>query len=492
MPASEEITALQRALRLAEARFHAVVTRSADGVMVLTQEGVIAFVNPAAETSLGRSQPELLGQCFGIPLVPGESSEINIKGGDDRFRTAELRVAETTWQDQPAYLVTLRDITALKEKSEQAREEVRRRDAFIAMLSHELRTPLAAIANAIQLIRKAADRPHLHSRAEEVLERQCRQMTRLIEDLLDISRISQGKIQLQSKRLHLQEEIRQALAAIDALIQTHCHNLQVEMPAEPIFLLGDAARLHQILINLLSNACKYTEDNGRLQLHVQRAGREAVIRIRDNGFGIEPELLARIFEPFVQADQPLARSQGGLGIGLALVRRLVHLHGGQVSAHSAGVGQGSEFLVRLPLLDETADGPSSAEQEPPSEAHPLRLRVLVVEDCQDACHMLHLLLEQEGFEVSSTSDGQQSMELLRHKLPDVAVIDIGLPKLDGYQIAECIRHLPRGEHVFLIALTGYGRPEDRQRALAAGFDVHLVKPLRFEDLMKLLVEREHS
>lgn len=378
--------------------------------------------------------------------------------------------------------------SGLSPGEEALREAIRRRDEFLATLSHELRNPLAAISNAAVVLRKQGVHPETLLQAREIIERQCRQMTRLLEDLLDMSRVAQGKMQLQPQCHAIQTIVGEAVDAIGALMREHELHLEVSVPREPIYVEADPVRLHQVLINLLSNAAKYSDRGRTVRLSAHREGSQAVLSVRDEGIGMSDRVLASVFEPFVQVGTSMSRSEGGLGIGLSLVRSIVELHGGTVSAHSDGPGQGSEFVVRLPLsyAVPAAPGPSG-----PARAT-RRLSVLVIEDNADVRHMLKTLLELEGHDVESAVDGLQGLEMIELYQPDVALVDIGLPGLDGYELARQVRGNPENENVYLVALTGYGERKDRRRALQSGFDAHLAKPVDLEDLLRLLAECSRS
>jgi signal transduction histidine kinase/DNA-binding response OmpR family regulator len=369
------------------------------------------------------------------------------------------------------------------------READRRKSEFLAMLGHELRNPLAPILNALHLMRlREPDRAGVEQ-AREVAERQVRHLARLVDDLLDVSRINSGKIELRKSRVDLREAVNRAVAAVRPLIEERRHELSVSLPPEPALLEADEARLEQILANLLNNAAKYTEPGGQIMLDVAREDGSSVVRVRDTGIGIDPELLPRIFDMFTQADRSLDRSQGGLGIGLTLVRRLVELHGGHVEARSAGPGHGSEFLVRLPTIEpspKTGPGVGDQTARPLGPGRPQPSRILVVDDNVDAAKILARLLAMEGHEVAVAHDGTAALEIAHDHRPDVILLDIGLPGMDGYEVARRLRQNPAFDPTLLIALTGYGHAEDRQRALETGFDEHLVKPVSPEDLSSLL------
>lgn len=478
-----EVDVYRQQLRASRAAFHAIVDRSADGVIVLTSEGRIAFVNPAAEALLGRPAGELYGEPFGIPLRPGETSEIDLLGADGGVRVAELQVTETEWQNRSSFLVTLRDITAHIRAERRARDAVKRRDEFLALLSHELRNPLAAIRNASVVLSRCSDDP-AQARSADVIDRQCHQMARLLEELLEVSRVSQGKIQLQCETLDLRDVIDEAVETVTPLIDSYRHKLDFVRPPAPIPVRGDSARLIQVFSNLLTNSARYTDPDGSIRIEFGCDSREVEVRVIDNGVGITADMLCEIFEPFVQANPGIARCDTGLGLGLALVRTLVELHGGSVKALSDGKGQGSTFCIRLPVLK-----CSQALQPLTPAANPERMepiRIVLVEDNPDVRDMLQTLLELDGHEVGAAADGQSAVEMIELQRPDVAIVDIGLPVLDGYEVARRIRSNRENAGTLLVALTGYGQAEDRKRAAAAGFDAHLVKPVDLKKLYSIL------
>jgi two-component system CheB/CheR fusion protein len=393
------------------------------------------------------------------------------------------RIVGEDEDDAIAIASIAKDIRRLKEVEGEAREAVRRRDHFLAMLSHELRNPLGAILNATRVMQRQAEGEVVCADVRSVIERQSRQMARLLDDLLDVSRITQGKIEIRGEVFDLRRAAKDALDSVRPLIESRDQQLSVEREERPLCVRGDAARLQQIQVNLLNNASKYTPPKGRITFRLEREGNEAVIRVRDSGEGMPPDMLSNIFDMFFQSHSTLARSNGGIGVGLTLVKALVEMHGGTVSAHSEGPGMGSLFVVRLPCTDEpeTVDKPPSAPAAAGS-AH----RVLIVEDNDDSRQMLRRLLEMDGYEVEAADDGVMGLETLRSGTFDVALVDIGLPELDGYEIAKRFRKERSDRDVYLVALTGYGREADRQAVLQAGFDEHLVKPLNPAELARVL------
>jgi signal transduction histidine kinase len=382
----------------------------------------------------------------------------------------------------------------LQRLSEQLVEADRRKDKFLAMLGHELRNPLAPLANCLHVLRHWRGDAATVERAREVMERQVRYLTRLVDDLLDVSRITRGKILLHSEPLDLAalvqytvEDRRPALAAA-ALI------LLVELPDEPVWVSGDPTRLVQVLDNLLANAGKFTRPGGQVSVRLRPdpSGDRATLTVRDTGIGIEPAILPQVFDSFAQADRSLDRSQGGLGLGLSIVKGLVELHGGEVWARSEGLGRGSEFGFCLPLLARDEATVAREEEEPvrsfpalvpTGRENPAPLRILIVEDNRDAAGSLKELLELFGHEAHVAHSGQAGVEAAHRLQPDVVLCDLGLPGMDGYQVAAALRANPVTAHACLIAVTGYGQEEDQKRSREAGFDRHLVKPVDLEELL---------
>jgi signal transduction histidine kinase len=374
---------------------------------------------------------------------------------------------------------------------EQALKEAdRHKDEFLAMLAHELRNPLAPIRNAVQIMRtKALPDPQL-AWTRDVIDRQLGHLTRLVDDLLDVSRITRGKINVACEPLSLETLVARALETVSPLIAEKSHDLKVDLPADKLTVEGDLTRLTQVIGNILANAVKYTDPHGQILLRVREDGPFVEIRVRDNGIGIPPELLPRVFDLFTQVDHATERAPGGLGIGLALVRNLVEMHGGTVTAHSEGGNRGSEFVVRLPRVQGRETPPS---KPPPASARdgaaataPRGRRILIVDDNRDALESLATLMEMAGHEVATAADGEAALAIAARSQPEVVLLDLGLPRLDGYEVSRRIRAQEWGKHMVLVALTGWGQAEDRRRTREAGFDSHLVKPLNLDVLTELL------
>jgi len=383
------------------------------------------------------------------------------------------------------------DVTERKRAEEQLRDYLvkladsdRRKSEFLGMLAHELRNPLATIRSGLQVIR-LTDAPALHT-VTALMERQIDHLVGLVDDLLDVNRISLGKIELRRDCMELATIVQTAVETVRSLSERMGHELTVTLPPEPVYVNVDPLRLAQVVSNLLNNACKFTARGGSIRLSVGREGEQAVIRVRDNGMGIAADQLSRIFDMFVQGDTSMERSASGLGIGLALVKSLVVLHGGTAEAHSAGLGHGSEFLVRLPAVEAArakSAGPSVEEI-----ANPAVRRILIVDDNPDAAESLAMLLKLHGHEIHIAHDGLEAVETAGQLRPDLILLDIGLPKVNGYEAARRIRRLPGGLDMVLVALTGWGQDEDRRKSQEAGFDGHLIKPVEPERLTRLLAE----
>jgi signal transduction histidine kinase/CheY-like chemotaxis protein len=400
------------------------------------------------------------------------------------FAEDDIAMMQVVSDEVAVALERARLIAELSSRNSALAHADQRKDEFLAMLAHELRNPMAPIVNAVQLIRLPGTDPHVTERALGVLERQVKHMVRLVDDLLDLSRITTGKIELRREPVSLASIVDHAVQTSAPLMETFSHAFTVTMPPEELRLFADRTRLSQVLSNLLNNAAKYSPKNSKIDLSCAREGMNVILRVRDQGIGISTDMLDEVFGLFVQSDRTADRSQGGLGIGLTLVKSLVEMHGGTVKAESEGVGHGSEFVVSLPILED--DGAVTAVSipvpRPPSQAR----RVIVVEDNEDIRDTMRDLFEFHGHSATVFEDGPAAVEAVLLHRPDVAFIDIGLPGLDGYQVVAALRSRAPDLTTRLIAVTGYGRPEDRARALAAGFHDHLVKPVTSDALLRFL------
>jgi signal transduction histidine kinase len=415
-------------------------------------------------------------------------------------KTRELETLNRTLQRANSELasanLSLQTEVMERARAEQALKEAdRHKDEFLAMLAHELRNPLAPIHNAVHLMQRAPLPDPQLAWSRDVIKRQVTHLTRLVDDLLDVSRITRGKINLNKEVIEVSTLIARTVETVQPLFEEHGHTLTVDVPAGVIAVLGDPTRLTQALGNVLGNAAKYTDRGGRVSLRATQSGSEIEIRVRDNGIGIPPELLPSIFNLFTQLDRNSGRTQSGLGIGLALVKRLVEMHGGSVTAGSDGLGRGSEFLIRLPLFIRETDK-AAQPLDPLSELEQsmttidvtprTQRRILVADDNNDALESLATLLQLSGHEVYTAPNGAVALESAEQHRPEVALLDIGMPKLDGYEVARRIRAQPWGQRITLVALTGWGQDSDRRRSQEAGFDSHLVKPLDLDKLTELL------
>lgn len=373
----------------------------------------------------------------------------------------------------------------------QLREAARRKDEFLATLAHELRNPLAPVRNAIHFLKLRGPATQDVQWATEIVDRQVSLMGRLIDDLMDLSRISQGRIELRRAHVPLEQVLADAMETIQPQIDGAGHKLALLQPALKLVVDADRARLAQAFMNLLSNAAKYTDPGGQLEVRVVSEGGTALISFRDNGIGIAPHRLEQVFEMFSQEEPALARSRGGLGIGLSLTRKLVELHGGSVKASSEGPGKGSLFLVRLPLAVAVApDEPREPELSEPVAGG--ALRILVADDNADAAETLSLLLESMGHQVRHFGDGESAVAAVQAFDPQLLLLDIGMPRLNGYEACSRIRELPGGAARTLVAVTGWGQPQDLERARTAGFDQHLVKPVDMDRLLRLIAARQEG
>ena len=485
-------------LRASEARFRNIIEKNADGVVVVDPSGTILYVNPAAEAILERRADVLPGQQFGIPVFPGETTEVDLNRNGE-IATAELRVVETEWEGEIAFLIALRDVTAHKRLEEELRRQAealveadRQKDEFLAMLAHELRNPLAPIRNATQILRLGTPKPDDLERARLIIEQQVRHLSRLIDDLLDVSRITRGKITLKRRPIDLIDTIDNAIVAIRPNFAGAGVELTAELPTGPLDIDADPTRIEQVLSNLLNNAAKFTPAGGHVRLSATRDGGWIEVRVRDDGIGIEPAMLSRVFELFCQADRSLDRSQGGLGIGLTLVRRLIELHDGSVEARSEGPGSGSEFVLRIPGVERRSADALDAIKSADLPVAGTPLRVLVVDDNRHAAESLEILLRLWGHKPMVAFDGRDGLDVARKFRPDVALLDIGLPHMDGYAVAKALRRSDDLAGILLVAMTGYGQDEDRRRALEVGFNHHLVKPIDLQLLERLLSDERAS
>jgi PAS domain S-box-containing protein len=415
--------------------------------------------------------------------------EMQLPYRDGGLRDVQVRYVPDT-QDDTVHGFTgiIEDITERRRTEEALRDSARRKDEFLVTLAHELRNPLAPIRNAVQVLALAESDRGMTATARSMIERQLKQLVRLIDDLLDVSRITQGRLELHRERLDLAKVLQLALETARPLLETRQHRVHVIWPQEPLCVDGDATRLAQVFANLLNNSAKYSEAGGQITIAAMRDGNDAVVKVADAGVGITREMLPRVFDMYTRTAPARTSGQDGLGIGLTLVKRLVELHGGSVEAQSEGPGKGSVFSVRLALAESPSPHalPYSAGERATRSGERAGSRVLVVDDNRDTATSLALMLDLNGYEIRTASDGLEALGVAEDFRPEFVLLDIGMPRLDGYETARAIRSRPWGGSVTLLALTGWGQEEDKQRAREAGFDYHLTKPVDPQLLQQLL------
>jgi PAS domain S-box-containing protein len=502
----------EEALRISEARKSAFFRTALDCIISIDHEGRVLEFNPAAERTFGYREEEVLGKELASLIIPpamrdqhrrglahyiatGEGPVLNRRlemiglRSDGTELPVELTVTRVQLDGPPVFTAHLRDITERKQLEDRLRQYIadlseadRRKDEFLAMLAHELRNPLAAIGYSMQLLNASPDQLYL---ATEITQRQVRQLTHLIDDLLDVSRITTNRIQLRKEAMDAGVLVSRAVGSARPAIEERNHKLTVEISNQEMPLFADPTRIEQVVVNLLTNAAKYTPGGGDISVKAYPENEHVVIKVRDSGVGIPREMLARVFELFIQVDPTIDRAAGGLGIGLTVVRHLTEMHGGTVSAASEGLGKGSEFSVRLPLSSIR----SSAATSTVAPTIQSGLRILVVDDNVDTARTLSLLLQGLGCTTQEVNDGPPVIDAAKSFRPDAILLDIGLPGLDGYQVARLIRQTPELSNVRLIAITGYGQRQDRERSRDAGFDDHLVKPVQFDSLVESLAAK---
>lgn len=491
----------------AQGRLVAIVESADDAIVGKDLNGIITDWNGGAERLFGYSAGEAIGQPVSMLIPPDRLNEEpdilrRIRNGEtiSHYETIRRRkdgkllnisLSVSPIHDAHGKIIgaskIARNIAGQKKMEEALREADRRKDEFLAMLSHELRNPLATIRNSVQLLRM--DPGHaMQRKVLAPLERQVSTLTRLVDDLMDVSRVTMGRVELQRSDVGINRILRDAAESVRRDMRDRGHSFRISIPATEIVVHADAVRLEQVIVNLLTNAAKYTPDGGVIELAAGREDEEAVLRVRDTGIGIPPEQLDQVFALFSQGATTLDRSKGGLGIGLALVKHLVEMHGGSVQAKSGGLGMGSEFIVRLPAVasGKRSENVLQGKGDESTGAHEHALRVLVVDDNRDSADLQAALLQHNGHRVRTAYDGTDALEVAGSFRPDVILLDIGLPEIDGYEVAYRVRQQPSLDGVVLVAMTGYGQPEDRQRSQAVGFDHHLVKPAEFADLQTIL------
>ena len=505
----------EEALRESEQRYRDIVERAHEGIWQLDADGRTRFANRRMAEMLGctpeelrgkriedfvdaegREQVELLRERRRQGIAEHAQLRLQRRDGTDLWTLLSAAPTHDANGNYQGVLGMLSDITEWKNTERDnerlytaLRDADRRKDEFLALLGHELRNPLAPISNSLHVLKLRGADPAILERARAVMERQLEHLVRLVDDLLDVSRIMRGKVELRREPVEIAMAVARAVETAQPALDAEGHELVLSLCPEPLWIDGDIVRLAQVIANLLNNAAKYTERGGRITLVAEAEEGAAVVRVRDSGIGIAPEMLSRIFDMFFQAERRTNQAHGGLGIGLSLVRGLIELHGGSVEARSDGVGTGSEFIVRLPLLQVT--GTVRAKPLDALEIMPVPLsarRVLIVDDNVDAADSLATLLRLHGQEVNVVYDGAAALASAEAHPPAIAFFDLGMPKMDGYELARRFRAHPVLKSVRLVALTGWGQPEDRNRTAEHGFDQHLVKPVAGDALRRLLGE----
>jgi PAS domain S-box-containing protein len=490
-----------------------IVESSTDAIVSKTLDGTIRSWNHAAEVLFGHTAQEAIGRSITL-IIPGdrlrEEEEIvrRIRAGErvDHFETVRVRRDGTAVdvsltispiRDEEGRVVgaskIARDISDRKQAEEriyallaELREADRLKDEFLAMLGHELRNPMAPISNMLEILKRAKGDETMIQQARGTMERQLGQLARLVDDLVDVSRITRGKLELRKERVELASAVHQAVEAFRPLAERSHVRLDVTLPQDPIYVDADPVRLVQVIGNLLNNACKFSHEGGHVSLAVERQDGEVSLAVKDEGIGIPKEKLDRVFDMFVQLDRALERTGGGLGIGLTLVRRIVRMLGGTVTARSEGPGRGAEFIVRLPTVTERRSQrrPVVTPESPAVPVH----RILIVDDNVDAASSLSALLRITGNETYMAHDGVAAVEMAERFRPDVVLLDIGLPRLNGYDACRRMRERPWGNDVVIVAMTGWGQESDRQKSRDAGFDHHMVKPVDYAALMSAIAQ----
>ncbi len=497
------------ALSRSQERLSAMLGSITDAFMTLDSQWRYVFVNDHSQAHWGKRPEAMLGSTIWkeFPEAVGSEAYRQLHRAMQERVTVEYEYFHEPmqkWYGSRAYpteggglAVYSRDISVQKRNEQQLRqlandlgEANKRKSAFLATLAHELRNPLAPIVSGLELLKRGAREPAVVERTRLVMERQALQLVRLIDDLLDMGRIDADKLELRMERVALADILQQALEACGPGLDKACHVTSVSLPPEPIVLHADELRMVQVFVNLLTNACKFTGPNGRIDIEATIDGQDVVVAVRDTGIGIPADKLEEIFGMFSQVDQSLEREQQGLGIGLTLVQRMVQLHGGSVSAHSAGRGHGSTFSVRLPMAE--AQAPAAASPHMPASSNGPAKRVLVVDDNRDAADTVALLLSLHDHVVDVAYSGEAALQRATVFAPDVVLLDIGMPGMSGYDVCRILRSQPGGDRMRLVALTGWGKDEDRERSGLAGFDAHLVKPVDAETLAGVIAPNAES
>jgi PAS domain S-box-containing protein len=501
----------EKANQLHTARLLAAIVQSSnDAIISKSLDGIIQSWNAAAERLFGYTAEQAIGQHISLVIPPdriAEEDEIiaRLRAGQriEHYETERVRsdgqrlnvsLTISPLEDDAGNVVgaskIARDITGRKRLEDDLRRLAadlsaadQRKNEFLATLAHELRNPLAPMSNMLEVVKRDNDR-EVVKRAHDTIERQLGQMVRLVDDLLDLNRITHDRLELRRSEVELSSVIEQAVEVARPLLDSAGHELIIDLPGEPIYLNADRARLAQLFGNLLNNSSKYTKPQGSISLTAKRVGDEVVVSVKDNGAGIPPDKLKSIFDMFMQIDGTAERSQGGLGIGLTLVKRLAEMHGGSIEAKSAGEGQGSEFIVQLPILNRSSVGPQAGADG--TQQSISQRRIVIVDDNTDSADSLAMLLQITGNQTFTAHDGIEAIEVIEKQRPEVVLLDIGLPRLNGHEVCRHVRGQSWGRDIVMIALTGWGQEDDRRKSEEAGFNGHLVKPIDYDKLLELL------
>jgi signal transduction histidine kinase/CheY-like chemotaxis protein len=496
-------------LKTSEERFRNLIVRNADGIIIVDREGVISFINPAAESLFNQPASSLLGSVFGFPLVAGETTEIDILRSGGENAVGEMRVVETEWEGRPAFLASLRDVTDRKRAEEaraqlireqvaraEAEEASRLKDEFLATVSHELRTPLNAILGWAQLLHRGDLEGPSVTQALESIKRNAKLQTQIIEDLLDVSRIVSGKLHLDLQPDELAPIINAAIEVMRPAASAKSIHLPAPLDAQVGPVMVDPYRMEQVISNLLSNAIKFTPSGGRVEIQLERLDSEVSLSVSDTGSGISPEFLPHVFERFRQADGSSTRNYGGLGLGLAIVRHLVELQGGKIVAESKGKGEGATFRVILPLADFgnrydiTVDHAEPAGSIVPDLQSISGIRVLVVDDDPDTRELVSFILIQNGLEAKAVTCVAEALREFIEWRPEILVSDISMPSEDGYMLIRQVRAMEaengNQKSIPAIALTAYAREQEQLRVLSAGYQVHIPKPIEPDNFLRIV------
>ncbi len=498
-PDGERIFTLQGA----DHSYRAIIEAMQQGAVSLTGDGTVLFCNRCFSDMVKKPQEKVIGasifsvvptsqratfeSIFSQGLQGRSQGELQFRATDGTLLPVFVVLSPLSLPDAEAICMVVTDLTEQKQHRD-LQDSDRRKTEFLATLGHELRNPLAPIRTGLEVMKLAHGDLVIIEEVRSMMERQVRQMVRLIDDLLDVSRITQGKMVLRASRVDLAEIIQSAVEATRSFIDEANHELTVSLPHQSIFLNADPTRLAQVFSNLLNNSAKYTPKGGRISLSCQRHDSDVVVSVRDNGLGIPANMLDDIFKMFTQIDRAVEEGYTGLGVGLTLVKRLIEMHGGIIEVRSDGAGQGSEFIVRLPILSEVAV--TKTVQEPRIVTR--SLRILVADDNKAAAIMLSMVVKMLGNDVRTAHDGDQAINVASEFLPEVVLMDLGMPKMNGYEAARHIRQQAWGKDVLLVALTGWGQDEDKERTRQAGFDHHLIKPAEPATIEKLLASANLS